>query len=79
MNKFKNKDYPKNIWLKYGVIPIISKKDFFSCANNFNQNIFILSLVKLKYGDCCITVITCGCGPQEEGSTPSSRPLKKRK
>ena len=37
-----------------GVIPIIVKKDFFSCA--FNQNIFIPYSTKINYGGCSLMV-----------------------
>ena len=29
------------------------------------------------YGDCGLTVMTSGCGPGNEGSTPSFRPFRK--
>ena len=37
-----------------GVIPIIDKEDFFSCA--FNENIFIPYSTKINYGDCSLMV-----------------------
>lgn len=41
------------------IIGIIRKLNFLSCAN---QNLFILSLTELNYGDCGLMVMTSGCG-----------------
>lgn len=50
-------------------------RGFLSFINN-RGNVFIPSLVKYKYqdGGCSITASTSGCGPLDEGSTPSFRP-----
>ena len=55
-----------------GVIPIIRKVSS-SRGFLFNKN-YKAFFPELNYGGCGLTVMTSGCGPGKEGSTPSFRP-----
>jgi hypothetical protein len=55
-----------------GEVPVITS-GFLNNSKAFNSTLSLLNY----NGDCGITVITSGCGPGNEGSTPFFRPMLK--